>query len=256
MNERGLVVDAGELVRFAQLERNVIIFGRVLRGMGLGAQPDRLVLLGQALDAVGLRSRADVKDAARSVLVRSPEEAAKFDAAFDLFWSTAVAPQMPQNAPGDMLAPQPVADGQPRSEAPRFPESSAQQRRTSAFVRSDGSDAKPGDEGAAAVEGDRAFTYSFAEGLYQKEFSQLSEAEAERARELTRRQVWELGTRRSRRTQRGAGGPFDHRRTLRESLRRGGEVLSLATRTRKQVDPAMDLWMSVIEATGQPRSFA
>jgi uncharacterized protein with von Willebrand factor type A (vWA) domain len=234
MNERGLVVDAGELVRFAQLERNVIIFGRVLRGMGLGAQPDRLVLLGQALDAVGLRSRADVKDAARSVLVRSPEEAAKFDAAFDLFWSTAVAPQMPQSAPGDMLAPQPEADGEPRSEAPQFPQSSTQQRPTTAFVRSDGSDAKPGDESATAVEGDRAFTYSFAEGLYQKEFSQLSEAEAERARELTRRQVWELGTRRSRRTQRGAGGPFDHRRTLRESLRRGGEVLSLATRTRKR----------------------
>ena len=32
--------------------------------------------------------------------------------------------------------------------------------------------------------------------------------------------------------------------------------MPLATRTRKQVDPAMDLWMSVIEATGQPRSFA
>jgi 6-phosphofructokinase 1 len=32
--------------------------------------------------------------------------------------------------------------------------------------------------------------------------------------------------------------------------------MPLATRTRKQVDPTMDLWMSVIEATGQPRSFA
>jgi 6-phosphofructokinase 1 len=31
--------------------------------------------------------------------------------------------------------------------------------------------------------------------------------------------------------------------------------MSLATRYRKQVDPAEDLWMSVIEATGQPRAF-
>ncbi|HEX7954478.1 MAG TPA: ATP-dependent 6-phosphofructokinase [Burkholderiales bacterium] len=32
--------------------------------------------------------------------------------------------------------------------------------------------------------------------------------------------------------------------------------MSLATRNRKQVDVTADLWMSVIEATGQPRSFA
>ena len=240
MNERGLIVDAGELKRFAQLERNVIIFGRVLRGMGLGAQPDRLVLLGQALDAVCLRSRADVKAAARSVLVRSPEEASTFDRAFDLFWSSAVTPQVAHDAANDPMAPQQEADGEPRAQAPEFARPSTQRARpNAAFVRSDGEDAKPGDEGASAVEGDRSFTYSFAEGLYQKEFSQLSDIEAERARELTRRHVWELGTRRTRRTQRGRGsGAFDHRRTLRESLRRGGEVLSLATRThrRKQRD--------------------
>ena len=32
--------------------------------------------------------------------------------------------------------------------------------------------------------------------------------------------------------------------------------MPLATRLRKQVEPADDLWMSVIEATGQPRSFS
>jgi 6-phosphofructokinase 1 len=32
--------------------------------------------------------------------------------------------------------------------------------------------------------------------------------------------------------------------------------MALATRNRKQVDTTADLWMSVIEATGQPRSFA
>jgi uncharacterized protein len=236
MSERGLIVDAGELKRFAQLERNLIVFGRVLRGMGLGAQPDRLVLLGQALDAVGLRSRADVKAAARSVLVRSPEEASIFDAAFDLFWSTAVAPEMAHDAPGDPMAPEAETAGEPRAAAQEFPRAeNPSARPDAAYVRSDGSDAKPGDEGVTAVEGDRAFTYSFAEGLYQKEFSQLSDTEADRARELTRRHVWELGSRRTRRTKRGSGGgPFDHRRTLRESLRRGGEVLSLATRTRRR----------------------
>jgi len=32
--------------------------------------------------------------------------------------------------------------------------------------------------------------------------------------------------------------------------------MALATRNRKQVDPTGDLWMSVVEATGQPRAFA
>ena len=31
--------------------------------------------------------------------------------------------------------------------------------------------------------------------------------------------------------------------------------MPLATRNRKQVDPNEDLWMSVIEATGQPVNF-
>jgi 6-phosphofructokinase 1 len=31
--------------------------------------------------------------------------------------------------------------------------------------------------------------------------------------------------------------------------------MPLATRSRKQVGPTDELWMSVIEATGQPRSF-
>jgi len=31
--------------------------------------------------------------------------------------------------------------------------------------------------------------------------------------------------------------------------------MALATRSRKQVSPTEDLWMSVIEATGQPKSF-
>ncbi len=32
--------------------------------------------------------------------------------------------------------------------------------------------------------------------------------------------------------------------------------MALATRNRKQVDATGDLWMSVLEATGQPRAFA
>jgi uncharacterized protein len=83
-------------------------------------------------------------------------------------------------------------------------------------------------------DGDRSFTYSFAEGLYQKDLSQLTTEEIARARELTQRQAWDLGRRLTRRSKRGRGGDlFDARRTLRSSLRRGGEVFTLHTRARR-----------------------
>jgi uncharacterized protein len=215
---------------FRHLERNAIVFGRILRAMGLGAQPDRLILLAHAMDAVGLHSRSDVKAAARSVLVRNPEEARVFNAAFDLFWTAHVSPQNDADREPPSQDPTEGRPRAPRSDAP----AAAASRTAAPLVRGQESDAEPAAQ-AALAEGDRAFTYSFAEGLYHKEFSQLSEAEAERARELTRRHAWELGTRRSRRNAPAAGrGLFDHRRTMRENMRRGGEVVSLAMRVRKR----------------------
>jgi len=42
------------------LALNVIIFGRVLRTFGLGAQPDRIVLFARALSELGFASREDI----------------------------------------------------------------------------------------------------------------------------------------------------------------------------------------------------
>ena len=216
---------------FARLGRNVIVFGRALRANGFRAQPDRMVLLAQALDVVGLHSREDAKAASRAVLARSADEARRFDAAFDVFWTSLTGEsgreeKVPRE-PDDAGVPRPP-DGR---EIPSAPPASA--------VRSAGP--PPPDDRTEnrtnslhAIDGDRTSTYSFAEGLYQKDFSHLTERELERARELTRRQVWDLGRRRTRRMQRGhGGGAFDSARTLRSSLRRGGEIVSLDTKVRK-----------------------
>ena len=47
----------------------------------------------------------------------------------------------------------------------------------------------------------------------------------------------------------------NHNSRIREHRPGKTNDLPLATRQRKQVDPTDDLWMSVIEATGQPKSF-
>ncbi|MBV8460738.1 MAG: hypothetical protein JO009_07605, partial [Candidatus Eremiobacteraeota bacterium] len=80
---------------FPHLSRNLIIFGRLLRRFGLGAQPDRIVLFAQTLAHVGFVSRDDVRYAGRCVFVRTPDEQRRFDAAFDAFWSSAAQSRGP-----------------------------------------------------------------------------------------------------------------------------------------------------------------
>ena len=218
---------------FERLGRNAVVFGRVLRSIGLAAPPDRVILLARALETVGLRSRDDVKAAARSIFVRNFEQAHTFDVAFDAFWR---ARELPPNDSPDS------SDDEPEHEEPgeRVALDDSARLKTAdpaTIVRADpsaaSSDAMDGQRSILAG-GDRTETYSFAEGLYQKDFTQLTSAEVSLARRLTQRKAWDLGRRMSRRSRPGRGGDrFDARRTLRSSLRRGGEVLTLATRKRK-----------------------
>jgi uncharacterized protein with von Willebrand factor type A (vWA) domain len=212
---------------FARLGRNLIVFGRALRENGFRAQPDRMVLLAQAIDAVGLRSRSDVKDAARSVLSRNKEEHDRFDAAFDAFWTDAHAEETgdrPERDRSDAGAPR----AGPGDEPPRAARTAGDVRSSAPSADRDPEVEHEGKDALHLIDGDRSFTYSFTEGLYNKDFSKLTDREMERARELTKRQAWDLGRRRTRRMKRGrGGGAFDAARTLRASLRRGGEILAL-----------------------------
>ncbi|MBV8162898.1 MAG: VWA domain-containing protein [Candidatus Eremiobacteraeota bacterium] len=214
---------------FPHLSRNLIIFGRLLRRFGLGAQPDRIVLFGQTLAHVGFGSRDDVRYAGRCVFVRTPEEQRRFDAAFDAFWSSAAQSRGPDErtdaadrAPG-RPAPSPAhersANPAPRPGQPEVP---SQASGPTADIR----------DASLVRDGDRSFTYSFAEALGEKDFSRLSPSELELAHELQRHKQLDFGRRESRRTKPGRGGVFDARRTLRASLRQFGEPIDLRTRTR------------------------
>lgn len=190
-----------------------------------------MVLLAQALEMVGLRSREDVRSAARTVLTRSADEATRFDAAFDVFWSAMHDRRHDDDRPGDDDGGYPGEDR--RDEPGAGLQSSATAAAPPPESRESGAPEKDRDA-LHLIEGDRSFTYSFAEGLYQKDFSRLSDSELDRARELTKRQAWDLGRRLTRRMKAGrGGGAFDPARTLRSSLRRGGEMLSLETRLRR-----------------------
>lgn len=222
---------------FAKIQRNALVFGRTLRALGFHVQPDRMVLLAHAMDRIGFQRREDVKSAARAVLVRSRDEIARFEIAFDEFWrahgrTTQIDSDGGSGLDGALHDRDEPVDREGPSETgdpTRMPAAgTAREPRVD-----DGAPDGPSDAGKA-IDGDRSYTYSFAEGLYSKDFSQMSTAELDRARDLTRPGAWDLGRRRTRRMVSGSGaGAFDARRTLRASLRRGGEVIELKRRRRK-----------------------
>ena len=70
----------------AHLLRNLVLFGRVLRGLGLDVNPGRMMDLVQALSHVEVGLRSDFYHASRSLLVHQRDDIPLFDQAFEMFW--------------------------------------------------------------------------------------------------------------------------------------------------------------------------
>jgi uncharacterized protein with von Willebrand factor type A (vWA) domain len=191
---------------------NLILFGRLLRGLGLDVNPGRMIDLIDALGYIELGQKTDFYYAVRSLLVHKREDIPLFDEAFNAFWRKpeeewttldlsalnglrrdrrpAFAPP-PLNGP-DQVPPDHKSENRDPSEEPRVIEAT--------------------------------LTYSYSEVLRRKDFSELSGEEVEAIKRMMAELAWQLGMRRSRRQQPGPGSRMDLRRTLRRSLKYGGEV--------------------------------
>ncbi len=195
------------------LLRNIVLFGRLLRGLGIPVTPTQIVDFVHALDYVDLRSREDVKLAARAILVSRREHLALFDRAFDLFWQARERNALQELDLGRILR--------------------RVKRRDIEIIRMQPA---AGNEGTEVPEDeapiwDRTLTYSPHEVLRQKDFSELTEEELEEIKAWMRSLTWDLDERRTRRRVPARRGPyFDLRRTVRQNLRHGAEPLYLARR--------------------------
>ncbi len=180
-------------------------FARVLRAAGLDVPAGSTVLFARALVAVGIAARADVYWAGRATLVRRPEDGPEYDRAFATFFD------------GTGFAP---------GNAPRLEE---------VIVAFD----RPGDRDAAEAPEPRVpepgtplvqVRYSRAELLRTRDFATYTAAEHAEARRLLADLRLAGALRRSRRrrpSHRERGRP-DLRRTVRRSLRAGGEPIERA----------------------------
>jgi uncharacterized protein with von Willebrand factor type A (vWA) domain len=195
---------------------NLLLFGRVLRGVGLDVNPGRMIDLVQALEHINLGARPDFYYAARSLLVHRHEDLALFDQAFNQFW------RPPSSG---WLTGLPLAGPRRRTQKLQIVPPALDPRPAADANSQTAPDAPP------VIEALRA--YSGEEALRRKDFSELSPEEYSAIKALINGLTWRLGDRRTRRQKPGRGERLDLRRTLRRNLKYGGQVLEWSYRAPK-----------------------
>jgi uncharacterized protein with von Willebrand factor type A (vWA) domain len=194
-----------------------LLFGRVLRGLGLDVNPGRMMDLVSALDHIEIGNRADFFYAARTLLVHEREDLELFDEAFELFWRKPVEnwDTLWQGLSRRKRSNKPVMIDPPLKEPPPA-------------ENDPNSESK---ETITVIEVTR--TYSDREVLRHKDFAQMTAEESNAVHELMSHLRWKISERRTRRRRPGKGEMLDLRRTLRRSLREGGEIFNWSYREPK-----------------------
>jgi len=202
------------------LLRNMVLFGRMLRALGINVTPTQILDLVEGLKYVNLRRREDVKSSARALFVNHHDYLELFDRAFDLFWQ---AREQGELAELDLSA--------FVQQLMQRPDEVEPEQVSAAGDRDDGANDK-GLEDEPIVE--RVYTYSSQEVLRQKDFAEMTPGELGEIKRLMQRMTWKLEQRRTRRKSPARVGAFlDMRRTLRQNMRYGSEPVELAWRNRR-----------------------
>ncbi len=195
------------------LLHNILLFGRVLRSVGLDVHHGRMLDAVQALTWIDIGHKNEVRVALRTLLVHRREDLARFDAAFDLFFRArrATASGLPLLSLGE----RPRVAARPSPGTP---------------VTFEGDAGSPHPASGMLAVG----AYSAADVSRTKDFSEFTDAELMRAQAMLARMPWHLGVRRTRRWQPAHGAAIDLRRLARTNLMRAGELLELPRRIRRE----------------------
>ncbi len=198
------------------LLQNLMLFGEVLRRMGLNFGSANMLDLVRATEDVPVGRKQDFRHAARCLLVHRKPDLPLFDEAFQVFWRRPSAEQTTR----DLRSMGEQRRYRPPQMRPASGEGQGQDREHHA------------DE-AAQPAVDLTRTFSAREVLRAKDFAHFTSNEMEQARQMMAELAWDLGRRRSRRRIPGPGSQVDLRKTFRRNLKHGGELLELAHRQLK-----------------------
>lgn len=183
-------------------EQLAIGYARVLRGLGLAVPIGSVIDFVEAVGLLGIDSRDSVYWAARSTLVRKPEDLGVFDRAFAVFWER-------RTADGDI-------------------DEADEPLKITIAIDDDQDDNDGGDNNSSEANDEPTLQLRFSttEVLRQKDFASYSDDELELAQALMSDLRFAGPPRRSFRTQPSRRGTNpDIRATVRASLRAGGEPI-------------------------------
>ena len=198
---------------------NLLVFGRLLRSLGIDVHVGRMLDVTEALLHVDIGVRDEVYYTCRALLVHRQEHLAIFDRAFDTFWR--------EHGEGwerfDLEA---IGESRPSATHPMealFAAHEAEQQRT-------GEDRSEAD---APTPAGVLRTWSDVSTLADKDFAEFTPEEVALGRAALDRLSWNPGERRTRRWIAGRGSRVDLRRALARSLPTGGDVVKLSRRKRR-----------------------
>jgi hypothetical protein len=198
---------------------NIVHFARLLREGGITVTPTSIETAVRAVGFAGVEDRNAFRAALFASLVTRAGQRELFDQLFVSFWKD---PQLLEKSLA-LLLPQIAVPAPPTSQA-------AGARRANDLL---GSDKAQGEvEIPSRVEVDATETTSSFELLRQKDFEQMSLAEASEARRVLAARLWSLPERKSRRMTPST----DLRRTMRKALRTGGNVSGILQRRPRTIE--------------------
>ena len=201
--------------RHASLAANLVQFARLMKASDFDVTSGRLIDAGRSLALLDLRRRDDFHEALRSNLVSRVEDFPAFDLLFDLYWRS------DRSSDRGLL---------PRA---RYVEGGAPRH-----GRHGGSRQVPVETRIAhELEGENpSASYNNADLLTAKDFSNFTDEDVKRARRVIRQMAPKLASAVSRRTRISrTGGQVDLRRSIRRSVKHGGEIFELY-RQRRRID--------------------
>ncbi len=217
--------DEPKVAKSGRIADNIVYFGRTLRAAGMPLGPATVLDAIRAVEAAGISSREDFYWTLHAVFVTKRDQRVVFDEAFRIFWRNRelvekmLAILSPVAIPNAPPAP-------PKAGSARVAEAMFEGREATKMVE------RP------QIEIDAAFTVSDREVIQTKDFALMSAAEIARAKEALKRLVLPDDLVKMRRLVAAQRGRLiDPRRTLRASLRSGGEMITLSYRARKTVYP-------------------
>lgn len=216
-------------------------FGRALRANGIMVTPGQVMTFIDATRYVGLSDPKLFREAAETTLVNKREDIPVFHEVFDRFWQPKrrIDTGAEQLSDYTEISPEEAEAMMDGEEMPGDSEGDAMMSDSlEGMLSEDGEGGEPNEEDAEGSES--ILTYSAAEALREKDFSEFTEEELAIARRLMEQLEWDIGRRKSRRKVASPKGRFiDYRKTMRRSLQTSGVPLRIFDRKVKDKPRAL-----------------